>query len=72
MNNKSDINKSNLSRNSVDKDEVEKGKKDYKRKKSKRSELTYILKFLNFVVGLVFLAFSIYCYSYGLDSKTNI
>ena len=34
-------------------------------KKSKRSELTYILKVLNFLVGIAYIVFAGYCYAYG-------
>jgi len=31
--------------------------------------LTYILKFLNIIVGLAFVAFSVSCYMYGFESE---
>lgn len=40
-----------------------------KKNKHERSELTYILKILNLLVGAAFLAFSVYCYQYGFDSE---
>lgn len=40
-----------------------------KKKKKERSEVTYILKFLNLIVGASFLAFAVYCYMYGFESE---
>jgi len=32
--------------------------------------LTYVLKALNFIVGIAFIAFSVYCYYEGSDSSS--
>lgn len=57
-----------------DKDEDEapkpkQGKKKEKGKGKQRSEVTYVLKVLNLLVGAAFLAFSIFCYGYGFDGE---
>ncbi len=61
----SKVNKSELDDN-VEPPET---KSRVKKQKKERSEVTYILKFLNLIVGTAFLAFSVYCYQYGFDSE---
>lgn len=51
----------------IEEEDVKPAKTVSRKKKSERSELTYILKVLNFLVGIAFVAFAAYCYSYGFD-----
>lgn len=52
-----------------DRVESKKNKSKIRREKEERSEVTYILKILNLVVGASFLGFSVFCYMYGFEQE---
>lgn len=65
LQNDSEVNSSAID----DRVDSKKTKSKIRRDKEERSEVTYILKILNLVVGGSFLAFSVFCYMYGFEAE---